>query len=179
MNRQVIKPQFDQPVVVKLDFGAEGMQRDGKYGVEYQYTLNDNTAVMWLPSQGRDALVRTQAQQGDYVQLSKTKRGQQNYWTAQVVPDALEDDDAPPPPRRLAAPPQPVAPQQQPAAGAAESSPMEDLLVRCFLCAGKALERSHAALAQRLPQLEAPIWEDIRATGLSLFIDRNRRENSR
>ena len=185
MNRQIIKPQYDQPIVVKLDFGADGIQRDGKYGVEYQYTLNDNSAVMWLPQQGRDALLRTQAQAGDYVQLAKQRRGQGSYWTAQVMPDAAEDLPQPtvtrqPPQQQKAvlgrAASNAIAP---PAQAIPQSHPMEDLMVRCLVVGARANLRAYEELRRQGIETEAPIWEDFRATGTSLFIERNKQENSR
>jgi len=90
MNREVIKPQADVPVVVKLDKGPEGQEREGRYGVDYQYTVNDDRCVMWLPREARDQLVRCGAQAGDEVQIVKSLRGRIAQWSVQVVPDSHE-----------------------------------------------------------------------------------------
>jgi len=109
MQREVIKPQADVPVVVKLDKGPEGQEREGRYGIDYQYTVNGDRGVMWLPKEARDHLVRCGAQAGDEVQIVKSLRGRIAQWSVQVMPDSNELAP-PPPPRRLPAPPPP--PQQ-------------------------------------------------------------------
>ncbi len=113
--------------------------------------------------------------------------GNKATWRIQVISDAQEPAPAAAPTRQIRV----VAPvratsnahngqqtacalPQQPIP---QSNPIEDLLVRCFVCAGKALRRAHnELLAQGFAGLEAPIWEDIRAAGISLFIERNRRD---
>lgn len=94
MNREVIKPQPDIPIVVRLDKGPEGLEREGRYGVDYQYTVNGDRGVMWLPREARDQLVRCGAQAGDDVQIVKSMRGRAAVWSVQVVPDS--NDPAPP-----------------------------------------------------------------------------------
>lgn len=86
MQREVIKPQVDVPVIVKLDKGPEGQEREGKYGIDYQYTCNDDQAVMWLPKDARDMIVRSGAQAGDLLQIVKTLHGRQSVYSIQVLP---------------------------------------------------------------------------------------------
>lgn len=97
MQRDVIKPQPDIPVIVRLDKGPEGQEREGRYGVDYQYTVNHDQGVMWLPREARDQLVRCGAQAGDEVQIVKSLRGRQAFWSVQVVPDSNEPVPPPPP----------------------------------------------------------------------------------
>ncbi len=76
MQREIIRPQLDTPVVIKLDFGPEGVEkRSQKTGdLEYMYTVNDDAGLIYLPPQTRNELIRTQAQAGDYIQILKSKR---------------------------------------------------------------------------------------------------------
>jgi len=67
-----------------------------------------------------------------------------------------------------------AAPQTVP-----QSHPTEELLARLFVAAGHALAKAHAQLKAEGFQLEAPIWEDVRAVGLSLFIQNSRKEGQR
>lgn len=92
MQREVIKPQVDVPVIVKLDKGPEGQEREGKYGIDYQYTCNDDQAVMWLPKDARDMIVRSGAQAGDLLQIVKTLHGRQSVYSIQVLPPPTTRD---------------------------------------------------------------------------------------
>jgi hypothetical protein len=182
IQRQVIKPQIDVPLVVQLGRGPEGVEKAGKYGVDYQYIVNNGAGVMWLPKEGRDALIRSGARAGDEVEIVKSMRGKQAVFSAQVVSDAAEPPVAPAPARQIRV----VAPQPSytngngtTAAGrqqAPESHPMEDLLTRCFVVAAHALRRAHTQLAREGFELDPPNWEDIRPSGATLFIERNKRE---
>jgi hypothetical protein len=182
MNRQVLKPQNDVPLVVKLDKGPEGKPTAKN---DFQYTVNDDQAVMWLPAEARTAIFRSHAQAGDEIEILKSARG----WSVQVLSDAsesAEDVPTPMPPARqmrvvagqrtqgataLARRPQPQREQQLP-----QSEPMVDLLARLYVTAGRGLQKAHAQLVDEGIVIEAFNWEDIRATGNSLFIERNRRE---
>lgn len=86
MQREVIRLECDVPVICKLDFGPEGIQTEAKSGaVQYQYTVNDNTGVMWLFPEARQALLKSGAKPGDSVQLVKSLRGKTPIYHAQVV----------------------------------------------------------------------------------------------
>lgn len=90
MGREVIRPQFDEPCRVRLDKGPEGIQREGKYGIDFEYVVNDDSAIMWLPKEGRDALLASGIQPGDEVQLVKSKRGKTLLFSAERISDAKE-----------------------------------------------------------------------------------------
>ncbi len=183
MQRQIIKPQFDQPITVKLDFGAEGIQRDGKYGTEYQYTLNDDSGVMWLPKQGRDALLRTNAQAGDYVRILKTKKSGQNVFDAQVLSDAEEEEPAPV--RQVdragnhshhALPKQVQSSKAQPGRASAqpvEVHPIGEMAKRAFELAATVVLHSEAHCKSIGLPVEAN-FEDVRALAISFMIERSR-----
>lgn len=99
MQRQIIRLQLDVPIVVKLDSKPEGREKDGKYGVDYEYFVNDDRGVLYLPRDARDQLVRCGAQPGDDVQIVKSMRGRASVFSVQVLPDAQEP--APPPPNNV------------------------------------------------------------------------------
>lgn len=94
MNREVIKPQLDIPIEVKLGSRPEGQEKEGRFGVDYQYIVNNDRAVLYLPREARDQLVRSGAQPGDLVQIVKSMRGRASVFSVQVVP---EGEPAPPP----------------------------------------------------------------------------------
>jgi hypothetical protein len=105
MNRQILKPQVDVPLVVLLDKGPEGKETTSQRGdLQFQYTVNDDSCVMWLPPEARAAIMRSGAQAGDTVQLVKSLRGKNAFWNAQVLPDAAEPPPPPPANTRLVAP---------------------------------------------------------------------------
>lgn len=123
-KRDVIKPQVDVPIVIKLDRGPEGRETAGQFGTQYQYTVNDDSAVLWLPPQGREALLRSGATAGDSVQLLKLQHGKATQFVATKTGagagsartwDELQAyEDAPPPEParsiRILAPAPPPAP---------------------------------------------------------------------
>jgi len=191
MNRQILKPQADVPLIVKLDKGPEGKETSSRGELQYMYTLNDDSSVMWLPPEARTALLRTGAQPGDLIEIVKSLRGRTAIWNVQVVPDAQE-----PPARgmRMLAPrPAPETqpqysngrnvqhsnggsnqPQAQPAKNV---SPVSQQLADCLRAAidasMEAQEYAHS-LGGELHFNE----EDIRAMGLSIYIGRQREGRS-
>lgn len=98
MQREILKFQADVPVTVVLDKSPESaQQKENDRGVYYQFAVNNNSALMFLPPEGRDALFRARAKAGDLVQIVKTYRGKQQIFTAQTISDAAE----PPAPSNL------------------------------------------------------------------------------
>lgn len=91
MQREIIKLSDSQPTVVKLDFGPEGIERTGKMGKQYQYTLNDDSCVMWVAPAVRDAIMGSGAQAGDSISIQKY-RGQ---FHVAVLGDAQEPPQPP------------------------------------------------------------------------------------
>ena len=72
MQRDIVKFDMDVPKTVRLDF-AEGKEVKTNSGAtQWQYTLNNDQAIMWLPLAGRQALKRCGAQTGDNVSILKT-----------------------------------------------------------------------------------------------------------
>jgi hypothetical protein len=191
MTRQKITPMSGQALYLTLE-SANGKEVPSKInGTEYRYdvTQNGQPAYIYLTAQGRDAIARTRVADGEEIRLLKMGRnGDTRYEVVPVsdatLPPPVEPNDRrfeqhsrqavrqPPPPRQLPAPPAATATPET-------SHPIEDLLVRCFECAGRALLRAHDAIGKTGLSLEPPIWEDVRAVGISLFIERNKRENGR
>jgi hypothetical protein len=95
MQREIVKPNVDVPLKVRLDQGPEGQQKQGQYGIDYQYTVNHDSGVMWLPLAGREALLKSGAQAGDDVEIVKILRGKAILFAATVVRDAHERQQAP------------------------------------------------------------------------------------
>jgi hypothetical protein len=197
MQRQIIKPQLDVPVTVKLDKGPEGIERDGKYGIDWQYTVNDDSGVMWLPRDGRDALLRAGAQAGDEVQILKATLAGKTTFTAQVLAsDATEPEPEPTPPARngngnghahvqprgrAPLPPrayhQPEAvprPQQAAKAAPAPSHGAQVLATALYTAIDAALAAEAYAKQQGMDLELQP--DDIRAMAISLFIDSRKGE---
>lgn len=194
MERKVIKLQTDEPVVVVLDKGPLGQQVDGKFGLQYQYTVNQDSGVMWISPQAREAIVRSGARAGDHVRIHKTMHGRASSYEIQIV--------TPGQPRRLepAAEPPALAPQPirtnghtngngAPAARALEQEaaehvaatavaprpevhPLEELLERCLFVAARANVKAYRKLVAEgyLEMADTPNWGDSRSTAISLFI---------
>ena len=152
MQREILKPAYDTPLIVKLDFGPEGVERDGKFGMQYMYTLNDDAGCMFVDPPARQAILASGAEAGDTIQLVKTKRGKDTVYSAAIVGDAAEAPAPPPSTRERIAPrtgtaasrlpqrayhqPQPAerpasaAPEQRPAASRHADAPTAAMTVR-------------------------------------------------
>lgn len=189
MQRQVIKPQLDVPVVIHLDQGPEGKEKQGPFGIDYQYTVNHNSGVMWLPTEGRNALYACGAQAGDDVQIVKTMKGKQVFFSAHVVSDAAEPVAAPPPPPvarvngrggalpqrayyqpapQTAAPARQVAPQEE-----TRITPVAAQLAGCFCAAIDAALEAETYAKSKGMEIEFNA-EDLRAIALSVYIGAQR-----
>ena len=99
LQREIIHPQTatDQPLIVLLDRGPEGIQREGKFGIDFQYTLNEDSAVMWAKKELRDAIVASGAQAGEEIAIQAIKRGTRTSWQVQRVEEEPNPAAAPPP----------------------------------------------------------------------------------
>jgi hypothetical protein len=194
MNRQILKPQVDVPLVVLLDKGPEGKETTSQRGdLQYQYTVNNDACVMWLPPEARAAILRTGAQAGDQLQIVKSLRGNNAIWSVQVLADS--EPPPPPPPTRMvaprptyaAAPSQNAAPSQPNGNGhhqapaptplpplAAEPHPIEQLMLRCFIAGGRTLWKAYLKLREEGCSYDTPTIEDVRAAGITLYIERTK-----
>ncbi len=188
MQREVIKPQPDIPVIVKLDKGPEGQEREGRFGIDYQYTVNDDRCVMWLPKEARDRLVRCGAQAGDEVQIVKSLRGLMAQWSVQVMPDSNELAPSPSQDRPVPAQARPngyvnghgnghYAGHAQPPRPEANISPIAQQLAGCLRAAVDACVETEAYAKSKGMPLEF-CSEDIRAMALSVYIGAQRKERS-
>lgn len=208
MNRIQLRPQIDVPLVMRLDRGPDGKEVQSLRGDrQYQYTVNDDSGIIWLPPEARTALMRTGAQAGDHVQLVKSLRGRNAIWNAEVLPDAdvqqqpsrmvapraayqaprqmpnghtperRTSEDHPP---YLPPPPDPQ-PRPQPAAPAAAAAPLRigDIMQRALEISARANWSAYLAAKAAGCEIDAPTWEDVRAAGISMFIEHNRNGGGR
>ena len=165
-QREVIKISDVRQNVVKLDFGPEGVEREGSYGVQYQYTLNDDSAVMWVKPAIRDAIIASGAAAGDSVRIQRHGKG----YVATVISDAHEPAPAPPPPAPAPAAPKPNG---KPATNGNGSLGYEHRLFGCFQVSINVLRLA----TEYAKSVNWPLTfneEDIRATAISLFINLER-----
>ena len=86
MQREVIRPNFERPVIVQLDHDAEGaIQREGQFGVDYEYRVNSDGGIMWLPRQAQEQIRAMRLTKGDEIALQKIKRGRNTEWLIERV----------------------------------------------------------------------------------------------
>jgi hypothetical protein len=188
-SRTEIKFQPNVPVEVLLDRGSEGKEYPSKFEnaeSRWYYTVNGNTAFMYLPTTARNQLVRTRAAAGDTVRICKTVDGKSTQWYVEVLSDAVEPPATPaaapgprivaPAPARtnganaLAAQPAPIPPQSQ------GSNPLLRQMYQCLLDSFTVNMRAwEQCTKQTGVQMEAPNWEDIRTAANTLFIEINKR----
>jgi len=189
--REVITPIVGQRTFVRLDYD-EPKERQGRYGLEYQYTLNNNTAIMWLDGKAKEAIERTGARAGDEISILKGKQGRANTWQIELVSDATEPPQTQEehankwpgwePQQRQAQPAQRPATQQQarrqastraasmPANHPGEQSPLADTWCMCLRNATIGLQRFQAEA--KLQGFEFEIgFEDIRSLATTTFIN--------
>ena len=87
MAREIIRPSYGEPCMVQLACEPQGIQREGQSGIDFQYVLNSDQAITWLPKEARDAIVKSGAQNGDEICIRKSKRGRNTMWEVEVIED--------------------------------------------------------------------------------------------
>lgn len=172
MQREVIKIQTDVPVVVVLDQGPMGKQVEGNFGTQYQYTVNQDSGVMWVSPQAREAIVRSGAREGDQVQIVKQLHGKATSFDIQVLTSGV----ARAPASRPAAP-QPIRTNGAKANGYANGNgaPAARALEQQAVLARHVTQRVEPALAQE-PARPAPAPQpqalQVQETGLERLTKR-------
>ena len=85
-QREVIR--FDtQPIKVKLDKGPyAAVECHGQYGIDWRYSVNNGKAVMYLPEEGRDALVQSGVAAGEEVAIRRL--GKRRWEVERIEPDS-------------------------------------------------------------------------------------------
>jgi hypothetical protein len=103
--RPKIKPAPNVPLILQMEttFGVEC--HSDFTGTEFRYyaTHENVPSTLYLPPEGRDAIVRADPQVGDFIELVKQKsNGGYVYRACRLASDANEDVGPPPPPPRKA-----------------------------------------------------------------------------
>ncbi len=213
--RDKIKPLFDVPLVFELE-QTDGQEVPSKFtGLEYRFSVifEARPAYIYLPVEGRNAILSIRPQAGELIELVKQKSGNQLYFRAQRLSDAYDEEPPAPAARngtpRHAAPqtlnrgayyrreepganPPPLPPRQAlPAAPAAAPpashaqstgqampprpeapnvSPLTQRMAGCLRVAYDAWEEVRAYARSKGGELTYTS-EDVRATGLSIYIN--------
>lgn len=198
-RREVIR--FDaEPVKVTLDKGPHaGIECHGQYGIDWRYSVNHGNGVMYLPAQGREALLQSGAAAGEEVAIRRLGKGR---WEAERIapdlpfpsqPEARQaeetDQPIPPPsatrrlPERLFAPPEPQVaseppsssePVAVPAAAATAASQASQHMMSCY-CVAVDVAVEVQEYARRKGINIAFTGSDIRAMGITVYIGDNQR----
>lgn len=122
MERQIIRPELNVPVLFTLDFD-EPLQTEGMYGPEWQYKVNADAAIIWLPEAAKIAIDQTGARRGDTVSLTKGKNGRNNTWKAMLAKTDAPRNSGNHEMQRRSAPPKSREPRaERPAQPAREES---------------------------------------------------------
>lgn len=174
MPRELLRPQTNVPLIVRLDFGADGVPREGRTGTDYMYTVNDDAAIMFLPPQAAAAIRATGAQAGDEIAIVKRGAGARATWEVERVEEEPADAyEPPPPPRQQPARSAPATPTRQPQPQAQQPPAGQQAAASQLagaLCAAidATIEAQRYAARKTLALQFAP--EDIRAFALSIYI---------
>ncbi len=84
-RREVIRFEAE-PVRVKLDKGPHaGIECHGQYGIDWRYSVNNGKAVMYLPTEGREALLESGAAAGEEVAIRRL--GKRRWEAERLAPD--------------------------------------------------------------------------------------------
>lgn len=85
MRREVIR--FDaEPVKVKLDRSPHsGIECHGQYGVDWRYSVNGGKGLMYLPTEGRQALIECGAVAGEEVAIRRL--GKDRWEAERIAPE--------------------------------------------------------------------------------------------
>jgi hypothetical protein len=194
-RREVIR--FDaEPIKIKLDKGPyAAVECRGQYGIDWRYSVNNGTAVMYLPAEGREALLQCGAGTGDEVAIRKVSKG---LWEAEWIsnepasppqPETRPEDETDEPrprrskPRRLperlfAEPELQAAPEPQPPSPpvpitSAAMTTLQRMMSCYYVAVDVALEVQEYARKKGINI--AFTGSDIRAMGITVFIGDNQR----
>lgn len=182
MQREKIKPVTDVPITFQLqNLGEECSSQFN--GVEWRYNVvyDAKPCTIYLPREGRDAILRARPEAGDVVRLIKTKRGNTYAYIVNRVSEDAESEA--PAPRALStrataseapvsnsvtkSPQTPApAPQPTPSKHLSESSFMAACLVAAI--DAKITAEAHAR-AKGLAGF-AFTSDDVRAMAVSIYI---------
>ena len=192
LRREVVRFD-DEPVKVKLDKGPHaGIECHGTYGIDWRYSVNGGKAVMYLPSEAREALVRSGAAAGEEVAIRRSGRDR---WEVERIEQDLPfppGADAPEnghPPRaaRPAAPPLPDRLYARPESNnAPETAPApETALSMAALTASQHMMSCYCVAVDVAVEVQeyarnkginiAFTGSDIRAMGITVYIGDNQR----
>jgi len=83
--REIITPEINKPVLFTLDWNSPLESPDKNGNPQWQYKVNGDAGIMWLPEAGKLAIEATGAKKGDTVSLSKSKNGNKNIWEAKLA----------------------------------------------------------------------------------------------
>jgi hypothetical protein len=172
-------------VVFTLDRGPEGKETQSKINgeLQYFYVVNSDANVIYLSALARQQLMRTGAQAGDSVEITKLVNGQSTNWKVQVLSDAAEPTTTQMSGPRVVSPRNghngytngatAVALQPEPVNAV---HPFEERYARMFVVAAHALASAQRQLQAEGVDLEPFIWEDVRALGIHFAISAERKE---
>lgn len=182
MQREKLKLIPGVPCTLVLD-DAIGRPMNSRFhsGVEYLYNVEHRGGgyLLYLPVEGHQALRRIEAAAGDEIQILKTQtQGQAPQFQIRRVSDAelaVPTLQARPLSSQQEAPARGVhmlAPRSQVAAAAVH--PLLEQMTRCLEVGYAANAAAFANLRKQGVEIDGPTWEDVRATGISFFIERQR-----
>jgi hypothetical protein len=183
IRREIIRPSYD-PIVVTLDKGAHGsIQREGQYGVDYQYIVNNGSGSMYVPKAGKDAIARTNAAPGEAIEICKSQSRSGTLYVATKVNDAQEPEE----PELAEEPPPPQVPQvvTRPVNGHANGhavaapappAPQRGGFARYLCGAIDAMLEARGYAQERGLELDTPSWEDVRAIANTVYIQKCKAE---
>ena len=104
MAREKLTLPDDDALVIKLDFGPEGVEYPSKYGkgTEFMYTVNDDQNIIYLKPEAREAVMNSGAEAGNEIAITKRRVGRNTEYFVEILGDAQEPA---PPPARATRPP--------------------------------------------------------------------------
>ena len=195
MRREVIR--FDaEPIKVKLDKGPHaGIECHGEYGIDWRYSVNNGKAVIYLPAEGREAVLQSGAAAGEEVAIRRLGKGR---WEAERIapylplspepePGEANETDQPvqprsatrPLPERLFARPEPQGASEpssspEPVALSTAVATASQHMMSCY-CVAVDVAVEVQEYARRKGINIAFTGSDIRAMGITVYIGDNQR----
>jgi hypothetical protein len=191
-QREVIR--FDaEPVKVTLDKGPHGgIECHGQYGIDWRYSVNHGKGVIYLPAEGREALLQSGASAGEDIAIRRL--GKARWEVERIAPDLpfpsepeaqqAEETDGPPQPRsatpslpdRLFARPEPAEPPSapEPVPLPAIATTASQHMMSCY-CVAVDVAVEVQEYARRKGINIAFTGSDIRAMGITVYIGDNQR----
>jgi hypothetical protein len=104
-QRTKVNFEINIPTVVQLEFNPPVEPREGRFGPQFMYFVNDGLEIGWFDPPLHTAIIESNALAGDTIAIVKRRAGRTIRWEVNHVKPEQHAAQAPPPPAALVSAP--------------------------------------------------------------------------